>query len=77
MSYPLRRQRVGQDLPPEEESVYEKDVLAAKARELDAWSQCKVYSPMESGRCNKEVVGPFGFWPGRWRGEQKLLRLTE
>ena len=52
---------LGQELPPEEESVYEKDVLAAKARELDAWTQFKVYSSMESGKCNEEVVGtPWG-----------------
>ena len=37
---------VVQELSPDEGSLYEKDVLAAKTRELDAWSQFKVYSPM-------------------------------
>ena len=41
-----------QELPPGEESLNKKDVLAAKARELDAWSQVKVYSPMEQGECD-------------------------
>ena len=44
-------------LAPEEESVHEKDVLAAKTRELDACTRFKVYSPMEPGKCNKEEVG--------------------
>ena len=44
-------------MPPAEESVYEKDVLAAETRELDAWTQFMVYSPMESGECNEEIVG--------------------
>ena len=48
---------LGQELLPGEERFYEKDMLAARARELDAWSQFKVYSPMEPGECDEEVVG--------------------
>ena len=47
----------GQELPPEEEKAYEKDALEAKERELETWPQFKVYTPMEPGKCNKEVVG--------------------
>ena len=47
---------LGQELPPDEDRLYEKDAPAAKTRELDAWSQFKVYSPMEPGKCNKDVV---------------------
>ena len=47
----------GQELPPEEESVYVEDVLAAKTRELDARAQFKVYSPLGPGKCTKEVAG--------------------
>ena len=47
----------GQELPHEEESVYAKDALAAKTRELNARTQFKVYSPLEPGKCPKEVVG--------------------
>ena len=45
-----------QELPPDEERFYEKDALAAKTRELDAWTQFKVYSPMERGICDEDVV---------------------
>ena len=45
----------GQELSLGEASLYEEDVLAAKKRELDAWPQFKVYSPMEPGGCDEEV----------------------
>ena len=56
-----------QELSPEEESVYAKDVLAARTCELDAWTQFKVYSPMEPGKCTKEAAGP------RWVITWKML----
>ena len=52
-----RKRILGQELPQEEERLYAKDVLAAKTRELDAWTQFKVYNPLEPGKCTKEVVG--------------------
>ena len=57
----------GQELPPEKELLYEKDVLAAKTRELDAWTQFKVFNPLEPGRCTKEVVG------ARWVLTRKMV----
>ena len=55
----------GQELPLEEESVYEKDALAAKARELDAQTQFKVDSHMDAGKCNKKAVGTR--WALTWK----------
>ena len=52
-----RNRILGQELPPGQDRLYEKDASAAKTRELDDWSQFKVYSPMEPGKCNKDVVG--------------------
>ena len=46
-----------QELPPDEERLYEKDVLAAKTRELVAWSQFKVYSPKEPSGSDLEGGG--------------------
>ena len=60
-----------QELPPEEESVHAKDVLAAKTRELDARTQFKVYSPMEPGQCTKEVAGT------RWVLSWKMVEGVE
>ena len=40
---------LGQELPPEEEQLYAKDVLAAETRESDAWAQCKVFNPLAPG----------------------------
>ena len=48
---------LGQELRPEGGRLYEKDVIAAKTRESAAQAQFKVYSLMEPGKCNKEVVG--------------------
>ena len=48
---------LGARIAGEGESAYEKHVLEAKAREMDAWKQFKVYSPMEPGNCNKEIAG--------------------
>ena len=47
----------GQELSPDEERVHDKDVFAAKTRELDAWSQFKVYSSMKPGEVDKEAAG--------------------
>ena len=52
-----RKRILGHELPQEEERLYAKDVLAAKTRELDAWTQFKVYNPLEPGERTKEVVG--------------------
>ena len=56
---------LGQKLPPEEEQLYEKDVLGAGTRVLDAWNQFKVFSPLEPGRCAEEVVGTR--WALTWK----------
>ena len=53
----VRNSILGQELPPDEERLYEEDVLAAKARELDAWLQFKVFGPMEPRTCNEDVAG--------------------
>ena len=52
-----RNRILGQELPPEEAQLYEKDVLAADTRGLVARKQFKVFNPLEPGRCTKEVVG--------------------
>ena len=54
-----------QGLPPGEESVYAKDVLTAKTRELDVWTQFKVCSPLEPGKCTGEVAG--ARWVLTWK----------
>ena len=46
-----RNRILGQELPPGEESAYAKDVLVSKTRELSAWTQFKLYSPLEPGKC--------------------------
>ena len=56
---------LAQELPPEEEQLYAKDVLAAKTRELDAWKQFKVFNSLEPGRRTREVVG--ARWVITWK----------
>ena len=45
------------ELSPDEERLYDKDVLAAKTRESGAWSQFKVSGPMERRKCGKDAFG--------------------
>ena len=56
---------LGQELPPEEERLFAKDVLAAKTRELDVWAQFKVYNSLEPGKRTKDVVGTR--WALTWK----------
>ena len=55
----------GKNCPRRGENGYEKDVIAARTRDLDSWTQFKVYSPMEPGKCNKGGVGPR--WVLTWK----------
>ena len=60
-----RNRIVGKELQPEEESLHEKNALAAKRRKLHALSQFKVCSPTEPGECDKEGVGTS--WVLTWK----------
>ena len=52
-----RNRILGKEVSGEEEQLYAKDVLAAKTRELDAWTQFNVFNPLEPGRCTKKAAG--------------------